>query len=245
MKQIQNAIYAFVLLLAYSFFAPSALFAQQSSEQNSPNELALAFVLGEEVTQLQLEQNFNGLKAESAASFEAAITSALTFDKQREFTRWIWSKINAHLDAKCNVVVTEQEQASYSERFNAWDKISERLKMRKQSQQQQQMLKAVITQQMQDTSRRAVERYKRNKCLYEEYGGTVIFQQSNPLEPVGAMRQYLLTLQEIGQLNIFDPQLKESFWRYYLQEQAFEIPPDKVDFSLPWWLAQPVPESEL
>ena len=39
----------------------------------------------------------------------------------------------------------------------------------------------------------------------------MIFQQSNPLEPVGAERQ-LFEDAAHGKLEIFDPELKASFW---------------------------------
>ncbi len=36
-----------------------------------------------------------------------------------------------------------------------------------------------------------VIKWKTDKALYEKYGGTVIFQQSNPFEPVGAYRKLI------------------------------------------------------
>ncbi len=80
-----------------------------------------------------------------------------------------------------------------------------------------------------------VRNWKMSKALYEEYGGTVIFQQANPLEPVGAYRKLLEMHEAKGDFKIYDEQLKILFWAYYTQKHL-EIPPEEVDYSQPWWL---------
>src|SRR5262245_15326787 len=85
-----------------------------------------------------------------------------------------------------------------------------------------------------------VEQWKRSKALYEEYGGIVLFTQANPMEPVGAMRKLLEIHQAKGDFEIYDEQLKQQFWKYYLYPISWKVlPPDKVDYSEPWWLKKP------
>jgi hypothetical protein len=86
-----------------------------------------------------------------------------------------------------------------------------------------------------------VKDWKRSKALYEEYGGTVLFTHFNPMEPVGAMRKLLESHQAKGDFEIYDEQLKQQFWKYFLQDPIpwKVLPPDKVDYSEPWWLKKP------
>lgn len=87
----------------------------------------------------------------------------------------------------------------------------------------------------QDFYRAMVKNWKIDRALYQTYGGTVIFQQANPMEPVGAYRKLLEMHAQRGELTIDDPQLHAKFWEYYLREHPFQTPKDQVDFSVPWW----------
>jgi hypothetical protein len=80
-----------------------------------------------------------------------------------------------------------------------------------------------------------VKTYKVSKYLYETYGGTVIFQQGNPQEPVGAYRKLLEEYVAQNKFEIYAVKYKKAFWQSYLKEYSMVIPHDKVDFSKPWW----------
>jgi hypothetical protein len=92
-----------------------------------------------------------------------------------------------------------------------------------------------------DIAESFVKQWKRSKALYEEYGGIVLFTQFNPMEPFGAMRKLLESHQAKGDFEIYDEQLKQQFWKYYLKDPIpwKVLPPDKVDYSEPWWLKKP------
>jgi hypothetical protein len=92
-----------------------------------------------------------------------------------------------------------------------------------------------------DIAESFVKQWKRSKALYEEYGGIVLFTQFNPMEPFGAMRKLLESHQAKGDFEIYDEQLKQQFWKYYLKDPISwkVLPPDKVDYSEPWWLKKP------
>jgi hypothetical protein len=83
--------------------------------------------------------------------------------------------------------------------------------------------------------------WKRSKALYEEYGGVVLWTQFNPLEPFGAMRKLLEHHEAKGDFEIYDEQLKQEFWKYYLREPTSWkiLKPDQIDYSQPWWLKTP------
>lgn len=88
---------------------------------------------------------------------------------------------------------------------------------------------------LRDMARSMVLRWKVGKALYARYGGDVIFQQGNPLEPVGALQQFLEDKEQAGAFTIHDAQQREQFYAYFKQPRPMVIPPEKVDFSAPWW----------
>ena len=85
----------------------------------------------------------------------------------------------------------------------------------------------------------AVKGWKFDRALYKQYGGTVIFQQSNPFEPVGAYRKFLEEHERKGSLEILDAALRQSFWEYYTGEPEMVVPPAEVNYETPWWLQKP------
>lgn len=85
-----------------------------------------------------------------------------------------------------------------------------------------------------------VTQWKIDRLLYQRYGGgTVIFQQFSPQEPVGARRRFLEETESAKVIEFYDPEVRERFWKYYLDEDGslmHAIPSDEVDFDQPWWL---------
>ena len=73
-------------------------------------------------------------------------------------------------------------------------------------------------------------------ALYKKYGGKVV---GMPLSMVSA-EAYLKLVQEAeasGKLKFHDDALKQAFWERVNNDlQRNEIPPERVDFSLPAWL---------
>jgi hypothetical protein len=145
----------------------------------------------------------------------------------------IWDPIWAQFDRTHNVKPTKQEldgfvRAMESMRTTMPDPLDNdpRFTPKMKEESQRRVGEHIVTQ------------WKRNKALYEEYGGTVLFQQLNPMEAFGAMRKLLEIHQAKDDFQIYDAKLKEEFWKYYLREPLHWkiIPPDKVDYSQPWWL---------
>jgi hypothetical protein len=70
--------------------------------------------------------------------------------------------------------------------------------------------------------------------LYEKYGGTVIFQQSNPFEPVGAYRKLIEDAEKDDSFEVLDPRLPPLMWSYFKREDhPFQLPKERIDFSKP------------
>ena len=81
-----------------------------------------------------------------------------------------------------------------------------------------------------------VEQWMLNRLLHKRYGGTVIWQQFNPQEPVEAYRGFLEDAERTGAFAIYDKKDREAFFHYYTRKHPFVVKPAEVDFEKPWWL---------
>lgn len=81
----------------------------------------------------------------------------------------------------------------------------------------------------------AVVHWKIDKSLYLKYGGTVIWQQATPFEPVGAYRGFLEEMEQQKVFVIYDEANRKEFWHYFVREHPFVVPDEKVKFDKPWW----------
>lgn len=88
---------------------------------------------------------------------------------------------------------------------------------------------------MRDMAKTFVLNWKISKALYQKYGGEVIFQQANPMEPIGAERQFLEAQEKAGAFTIVDTQERAKFYAYYLPPYSFVISPSDVNYEQPWW----------
>ncbi|BCO20862.1 MULTISPECIES: hypothetical protein [unclassified Alteromonas] len=77
--------------------------------------------------------------------------------------------------------------------------------------------------------------WKVSKALYEAYGGDVVFQQDNPLTPVGAYQKLFEQYREQGEFVIYDPVFKAAFWNSVRMKYANTYDEGNIDFSVPWW----------
>lgn len=92
-----------------------------------------------------------------------------------------------------------------------------------------------VSEQDREFAREYVRQWKVNGSLYRRYGGVVIYQQLDPLEPIGAYRALLEEMRKRKVFEIYDRGLSDGFWER-LADRSFEIPPEYVDFDTPFWL---------
>ena len=79
------------------------------------------------------------------------------------------------------------------------------------------------------------------EALYKKYGGKVVGMQIS-VEPVEAMLKLVQEAEASGKLVFHDEGLKQAFWKRMNDFLAYpELPPERVDFSLPAWLQMAVP----
>ena len=81
-----------------------------------------------------------------------------------------------------------------------------------------------------------VVQWKYCRALYERYGGPVIFQQGNPLEPVGAYRRFLEDAERTGALEIYHPEDRQAFYDYFTRDHGhWAVRKDMINYDKPWW----------
>ena len=87
-----------------------------------------------------------------------------------------------------------------------------------------------------EIAEKQVMQFQTEKALFDEFGGKVIFRQSNPQMPIDAYRALLNRYRENNQLEIIDSALREAFWGVFTPPFQYEIAPENVNFTQPWWL---------
>ena len=87
-----------------------------------------------------------------------------------------------------------------------------------------------------EIAEKQVMQFQTEKALFDEFGGKVIFRQSNPQMPIDAYKALLNRYRENNQLQIIDSALREAFWNVFTPPFQYEIAPENVDFTQPWWL---------
>ncbi len=153
---------------------------------------------------------------------------------EAELALLIWTPIREEFEKTHDVEPTEEEIKTFTEFMDrsaakAHEKLPEDLKARLPD-------PASMREASKPMYRDMVKQWRISKALYEEYKGEVIFQQANPMEPVGAYRKLLESHEAKGGFKIYDVKLRESFWEYYTRKHPFIVPPEGVDYSKPWWL---------
>lgn len=84
-----------------------------------------------------------------------------------------------------------------------------------------------------------IQTWKVGRSLYRKYGGIVIFQQANPVEPVGAYLKFLEQRERDGAIKFLDPKVAEDFWYYFKMDHGHWKQDSADPFDKPWWSKMP------
>lgn len=76
---------------------------------------------------------------------------------------------------------------------------------------------AEVEQMRRNMARSMIRQWKRNRALYRQYGGRIIYQQFGP-EPLDAYRHYLEVRQAAGDFTIHEKAFENVFWRYFTDD---------------------------
>jgi hypothetical protein len=195
----------------------------------------VAQIFGKDIFISDLNPKDNELKIVKQSFPNLSDEEALTKARSQKLTSRIWTPIMADFAKTHDVEPTEEEIQGFAKSMNAM-KADLPPEVTKNIPKMSAEMERKVNQPF-------VKNWKISKALYGEYGGTVIFQQANPMEPVGAYRKLLESHEAKGDFKIYDEKLKQQFWEYYVREHPFQVPQNEVDYSEPWWLKKPTSDS--
>jgi hypothetical protein len=195
----------------------------------------VAQIFGKDIFMSDLNPNDDELKIVKQSYPNLSDEEALTKARSEKLSSLIWTPIMAEFAKTHDVEPTEEEIQGLAKSMKAM-KADLPAEVAKNTPQISAEMERQIYQPF-------VKNWKISKALHGEYGGTVIFQQANPLEPVGAYRKLLESHEAKGDFEIYDEKLKQQFWEYYVREHPFQVPQNLIDYSQPWWLQIPTSDA--
>ena len=205
---------AAVLLLIFTL-SPAPAAGQDASSAGE----VVARVMGVSITRSQLDDPDAKIAGIDFAPGEKNLTEEKKAEQRRlRLEAVIWKTLREEYYRRVGVVATQAEMNAFSRAI---------------------FKRRVARGVTRTLAEAAVKGWKFDRALYKQYGGTVIFQQSNPFEPVGAYRKFLEEHEGKRSFEILDPALRQLFWEYYTGEQQFVVPPAEVNYETPWWLQKP------
>ena len=192
----------------------------------------VATVFGEPVLLMQLEPVEQKMSLYRAGNPE--LTEPELKDKARadKLSSLIWQALIKELAKHNDIEPSDEEVNAFSEFMGGSQSDMTKEMLSELTQDEVAEYEAQVYQ----SHKNYVRTYKLSKVLYEKYGGVVVFQQANPLEPVGAYKAFLKDSRANGHFEIFHEQMKTAFWQVLNKPHSFIVPEEKVDFSKPWWL---------
>ena len=195
----------------------------------------VAQIFGKDILMSDLNPNDDEIKIVKQSFPNLSDEEALTEARSQKLNSLIWTPIMAGFANTHDVEPTEEEMHGFAKFMKAM-KADLPPEVAKNIPQISAEMERKIYQPF-------VKNWKISKALHGEYGGTAIFQQANPMEPVGAYRKLLESHEAKGDLKIYHEKLNQQFWEYYLREHPFQIPQNQVDYSKPWWLEKPTSDA--
>jgi len=187
------------------------------------------------------------------ASEKAAIAKMSRAEKRRyrkdTLSSMIWRPLMARYVEEHNLKPTDGEindaQAAFRRLMEPEDELSEDFDDESLSREQIEALRKQSEELESAMAESSVQLWKFNKALHAEYGGRIIFQQSDPFEPIGAYRGWFEEHERLGDFAIYDAKMRKNFWKYYQDNDRDRWAVSDPDpFRTPWWLMQPDSEVE-
>jgi hypothetical protein len=158
------------------------------------------------------------------SNIEAA-AQKLTEDEARRLTGKIFGELRQRYMDRHKITATPEEIQQF---VNAMHRLSPPNASEERNKDDQRGFEAIGEQ--------MVKGWKLDRALYKKYGGTVIFQQGNPFEPVGAYRKFLEEMEEAKVFEVYDADNRQKFWQYFVRQHPFQVPAKDIDFDEPWWM---------
>ncbi|BFT31618.1 hypothetical protein D210916BOD24_27940 [Alteromonas sp. D210916BOD_24] len=220
-------IFLYLLLFVIGLLSSSATARDATVENTEPayqvqtNDV-LAYVLGKAIT-LDSVMPQESERVEMRNNARDNYAGLLAYRIQITATNDIISLLREDYAQQKKIVVDEALQRAFVEKFGEEFNA-------KQPQSHHKTIQQIAHDE--------VLKYATEKAMYEEFGGRVVFTQSNPQMPVDAYNTLLTRYKDAGQLNIVDEELNRAFWAIFSESVPFKyvIPNENINYDHPWWL---------
>jgi len=214
------------IVLSLSCFYALALNAQTAAPQqptnaqdtNEQNSAVLAVVLGQPVTVKKATPSINDLvqlREDAGDNYNAVLDHIIKVNASNAVIQAVLDDYAKQKNITLNLQWVKQFETKFGREVSDTEQASTNIE---------------------DIAKKQVLLFQTERAMYEEFGGRVIFRQSNPQMPIDAYQALLKRYQVSGKLTFNDSQLASSFWESFAPPFQFEIPAENVDFSTPWWL---------
>lgn len=215
-----------VLLL--SCFALSLCLHPAWAQQDKAQAKTLVVIFGEPLTAEDLmpaQEELDMLREKAQDNFNALLNYRIqiaAFDTVIERVLRDYAK-------RKNITADEALVAKFEDKFGSEFTAS-------QTSANEESEKVASSKTIADIAQLEVLKFMVEKAMFNEFGGRVVFKQSNPLMPVDAYRSLLKQYKDSGQLTFENKALEEDFWKGFSEPFKFEVPPENISFEQPWWL---------
>lgn len=206
-----------LLISLFVFTAQSANAEPQSQPLQQVDDNVLAVVIGRNVTRADAmpnEKEQKEIKEQAKEDYEDMLDYVVRVNASTK----IYELVLEDYASKKGIELNQTLVTKFTEKFAS--QVSEKNSSKP----------------IKEIAEKQVMQFQTEKALYDEFGGKVIFRQSNPQMPIDAYKALLNRYRENNQLQIIDSALREAFWNVFTPPFQYEIAPENVDFTQPWWL---------
>lgn len=238
-----------ILFLFFSIVFSTPLLAQFSTDSNDTSNVsqtshqgdAVAVVLGKPVLLADITPDNDTLlniRQVSPQNYKALLTQIMV----TKLTNHIIEAVLIDYGQQQNIQVDSLLVEKFKQRFGPeYAKNNQKLEAQRQAVQQSGNADSLADKKepastIDDIALTQVRRWQIEKQLYAQYGGTVLFEQSNPQMPVEAYLALMKAYSNNGKFEILDKAYTRHFWKAFEPPYEFVIAAEDVDFSSPWWL---------
>lgn len=212
MTAIVTKRYQYITLLLIIFFLPFGVLAQTNAPQK-----AVAILFGNPVIASDVEPD-KAAKKKAKEVFAQQYQSAVENMRQQNLATKIIDRVLEEYQKKNDIRVNRQLVEDFKRVFKT--NLDEQ---------------NATAAKREEIAVKQVLQWQTDKALYEEFGGTVIFQQTNPQFPVDAYHQLLKQYEKAGAFTFKNSEYEVAFWQPFEPPFTLIIEPEDVSFSTPWW----------
>jgi len=217
-SRFHSFLSAFFLFACFSITTNVYAQTQESQKKNSANSIVLVEVLGKQVTTKSATPPADELVAirdNAGGEYNAVLEHIIKMNASNTVIQTVLDDYAMQKGITPNQTWITQFKAKFQGDLSASEQTASSLD---------------------EIAKKQVVLFQTEKAMFSEFGGRVIFRQSNPQMPIDAYQALLKSYEQQGKLTFKNAKLAASFWASFTPPFQFEVPTSNVNFDKPWWL---------